>query len=130
MDQPLDPEIEALYAAWADAFHREDVDAIFDLLTPDYVLVRAGAPALGQEQLRPLFAAVLQAHRITPAFEREEQIVDGDLAFERGWDIQTVENRADGNTRTQRSHVFLILRRAPDGRWRFARGMSQPERLA
>jgi len=130
MNQPLDPEIDALYTAWADAIHREDVDAIFDLLTPDYVLIRTGAPPLGREQLRPLFAAVLQTHRITPVFEREEQIVDGDLAFERGWDVQTVESRADGTTRTQRSRVFLILRRAPDGRWRFARGMSQPEQLA
>ena len=63
MDQPLHPEIDALYAAWADAFHREDVDAIFDLLTPDYVLVRTGGPPLSLEQLRPLFTAVLETHR-------------------------------------------------------------------
>lgn len=75
MNQPLNQEIDALYAAWADAIDREDVAAIFDLLTPDYVLVRAGQPPLGQEHLRPLFAAVLHTHRVTPVFEREGDVV-------------------------------------------------------
>jgi len=130
MNQPLNPEIDELYAAWADAMNREDVEAVFDLLTPDYLLLATTGRLLGREQLQPLFAAALQTLRITPSFEREEQIVDGDLAFERGWDIQMTVNKADGTTRTQRSRVFLILRRGPDGRWRFARGMSQQQQLA
>jgi ketosteroid isomerase-like protein len=63
---------------------------------------------------------------VTPRFEREERIVSGDLAFERGGDVQEARVRATGETRTQRQRVFLILRRGADGRWRFARGMSQP----
>jgi hypothetical protein len=31
-------------------------------------------------------AAALSAYEVTPSFEREERLVAGDLAFERGWD--------------------------------------------
>ena len=56
-------------------------------------------------------------------FEREEQIVSGDLAFEQGWDVQTLRPRGGGDGRTQRQHVALVLQRGTDGVWRFARGM-------
>ena len=37
-----------------------------------------------------------------------------------------VTPRAGGDSITQRQRVFMILRRQIDGRWLFARGMSQP----
>ena len=37
------PGIGELYAAWAEAFRRQDLEAILDLLTPDYVLWAPGA---------------------------------------------------------------------------------------
>jgi len=36
-----DQGIDALYVAWRDAFRRQDVDAILELLTEDYVLFEA-----------------------------------------------------------------------------------------
>jgi hypothetical protein len=68
----------------------------------------------------------LSAYELTPSFEREERLVTGDLAFERGWDIQQIRPRAGGEMKTHRQRVFLILRRGSDGKWRFARGMSEP----
>jgi uncharacterized protein (TIGR02246 family) len=121
-----DPDIDALYAAWREAFQRQDLEAIFDLLTPDYVLWAPGAPPMDRDALRPRLAAALETYEIAPAFECEERIVVGDLAFERGWDIQEARPRAGGDPVSQRQRVFLILRRRSDGRWRFARGMSQP----
>ena len=121
-----DPEIDALYAAWREAFQRQDLEAILDLLTPDYVLWAAGAPPMGRDELRPRLATALATYDLVPAFECEERLVSGDLAFERGWDIQEVRPRAGGDARSQRQRVFLILRRGSDGQWRFARGMSQP----
>jgi len=126
MQLPSDPAIEALYAAWRDAIHRQDVDGVFSLLEPDYLLCPSGAPPLTIEALRPRLAAALAAYEIEPSFEREEQIVSGDWAFERGWDVQAVKPRAGGPGHVQRQRVFLILRRGTDGRWRFARGMAQP----
>ena len=62
---------------------------------------------------------------LVPSFEREEQLVSGDLAFERGWDIQEIHPRVGGDARIHRQRVFLLLQRGRDGKWRFARGMSQ-----
>ncbi|MGE5245790.1 MAG: YybH family protein [Betaproteobacteria bacterium] len=117
--------IDALYAAWRDALERRDLEAILDLLTPDYVLWAPGAPPMDRELLRPRLAAALAAYDVIPSFEREERLVSGGLAFERGWDVQKLRPRVGGEERTQRQRVFLVLRRGADGRWRFARGMSQ-----
>ena len=118
-----DEAIDALYAAWADAFRRKDVDAIVSLLTPDYVLLRPGAAGMTAEAIRPALEAAFASVDIDMAFEREERIVSGDLAFEQGWDVQTLRPRAGGDARTQRQHVALVLQRGADGVWRFARGM-------
>lgn len=125
---PADPDaaIDALYDAWREAFARRDVDAVLDLLTPDYLLLAPNMPAMGRDALRPRLVAALDAYDVTPGFEREERIVSGQLAFERGWDVQTLAPRAGGESQTIRQRVFLILRRGDDGWWRFARGMSQP----
>jgi ketosteroid isomerase-like protein len=119
-------ETDALYAAWLAAFQDRNVDAILDLLTDDYVLWAPARPPLDAAALRPQLLAAFRAYHIEPRFEREEQLIAGDLAVERGWDCQTLRSRTDGVTQSQRQRVFVVLRRSPDGRWRFARGMSQP----
>jgi ketosteroid isomerase-like protein len=126
----VDSEIDELYEAWSEAFRRRSVEGILDLLTPDYVLWPAGAAPATRETLAPRLVAALDAYEVTPSFEREERLVSGDLAFERGWDVQQVRPRSGGEVKTQRQRVFLVLRRGSDGRWRFARGMSHagPER--
>ncbi len=121
-----DPNVDQLYAAWRDAMMRRDVDAVLDLLTTDYMLFSPNAAPLGRDALRPALIAALEKYDVEPSFERDEQIVAGDLAFERGWDVQSARPRDGGAPRIQRQRVFLILRRGPDGVWRFARGMSQP----
>lgn len=120
-----DPQIGDLYAAWADAFRRQDVEAILSLLTPDYLLWAPSAPPIDRNGLRPRLLAAFLANDITSAFECEERLVSGDLAFDRGWDTQTIKPRAGGESQSHRQRVFLLLRRSADGRWRFARGMSQ-----
>ena len=121
-----DPQIGDLYTAWAEAFRRQDVEAILSLLTPDYVLWAPGAPPIDRDGLRPRLVAAFSANDITSAFECEERLVSGDLAFDRGWDTQTIKPRAAGESQSYRQRVFLLLRRSSDGGWRFARGMSQP----
>lgn len=119
-----DSDIDVLYVEWGDAFAREDINAILELLTPDYVLWTPGAQSTTRESLAPRLAAAFSTHYIVPSFEREEQLVSGELAFERGWDIQEIRPRAGGDARIHRQRVFLLLKRGRDGKWRFARGMS------
>jgi len=121
-----DSEIDQLYEAWNQAFARKNTETILDLLTPDYVLWPAGAPAMNRDTLAPKLTAAFGACDITSSFEREERLVSGDFAFERGWDIQQVRSRTGSDVKIQRQRVFLVLRRGADGKWRFARGMSQP----
>ena len=124
---PSDSNIDTLHAKWAEAIRAGDVDRALELLMPDYVLWAAGAqPLQGRDAVRSVFRAALSTYTIEPRFESEERIVDGDLAFERGLDTQTVQPRAGGPAKTRRQRVFLILKRAEDGSWRYARGMSQP----
>jgi uncharacterized protein (TIGR02246 family) len=121
-----DSEIDELYKAWGEAFQRKDVHAILDLLAQDYVLWPTGAPAIDRNSLVPRLAATLRSYDVTPSFERVERLVEGDFAFERGWDVQHFRPYTGGETTTHRQRVFLVLQRGDDGRWRFARGMSQP----
>jgi ketosteroid isomerase-like protein len=121
-----DSEIDQLYQAWSEAFQSKNVDAILGLLTSDYVLWPTGAPAISRDSLVPRLSATLTAYDVTPSFEREERLMAGNFAFERGWDIQQVRPRTGGEMTTHRQRVFLVLQRGDDGRWRFARGMSQP----
>ena len=120
-----DPGINKLYDTWRDAYKRKDVDAVLRLLTDDYVLFAPGTAPVTADKLRPLLEGALAKYDVVSDFEREEQIVSGDLAFERGWDVQTVRVRGTDETTTRRQRVFLILRLGTDGVWRFARGMSQ-----
>lgn len=120
------PGIDGLYAAWADAFRRGDVDAVLDLLTPDYVLWAPGAAPVGREALRPALERAFAAYEVEPRFEREDLLEDHGLALDCGWDVQHVRPRAGGDPQVRRQRVFVALRLGADGRWRFARGMSQP----
>jgi uncharacterized protein (TIGR02246 family) len=123
--------VDDLYAAWVDAFKRRDVDAILALVTPDYVLYAPGAPPMvGPENLRPALAQALATYDISSSFERLDLLVDGDLAVDFGWDVQTVTPRAGGEPKTARQRVVLVMRRQADGRWLFARGLSQPGPVA
>jgi uncharacterized protein (TIGR02246 family) len=119
-------EIDALYVAWRSAFRRGDVDAVLALITDDYVLWAPGRAPIGADALRPQLLTAFTTYDIEPSFESEERLIAGDLAMERGWDCQTLRPRAGGAPQTHRQRVFVVLRRSPDGQWRFARGMSQP----
>jgi uncharacterized protein (TIGR02246 family) len=120
-----DAGIDALYTAWSDAYRRRDVDAILELLTPDYVLIRPNAPPLPAAALRPLMVAAFEKVDVSIAFERQDRVVSGDLAFEWGWDVQTARPRDGGEVRTGRQRVAVLLQRGADGAWRFARGITQ-----
>jgi ketosteroid isomerase-like protein len=124
--RPLEPGIDDLYAAWGDAFHRQDINAIVELMTSDYVLWAPGAPEMNAASLTPRLQAAFAAYEITSTFECVERLVVGDLAIDRGWDIQRLRPRAGGDEIVNRQRVVLVLRRSSDGQWRFARGISQP----
>jgi ketosteroid isomerase-like protein len=80
--------IDELYAAWSAAFRRADINAVVELMTPDYLLWASGALELDAEALRPRLKAAFAAYEIASTFECIERLVAGDLAVDRGWDVQ------------------------------------------
>jgi ketosteroid isomerase-like protein len=61
---------------------------------------------------------------VLPEFEPIEAVVAGDWAFDRGIESMTVTPIAGGPAQTMVQRALLILRRGTDGRWRYARGMT------
>ena len=76
--------------------------------------------------------AAMQRFRIEQGFEPEETVVTGDWAFERGIETMRVTPRDGSPPRTLSQRTVVILRRGSDGRWRYARGMTNglPESTA
>ena len=109
----------------AAAFLQADDDAVVELMTPDYVQWSPGAADLEAAALRPRLEAAFAAYEVTSTFESVERLVAGDLAVDRGWDIQRLLSRSGGEEVVHRQRVMLVLRRSADGEWRFARGMPQ-----
>ena len=53
-----------------------------------------------------------------------ERQVQGNWALLRGLEINTLTPKKGGEASEYRQRAFSVLRRSQDGRWRFARGMT------
>ena len=95
------------------------------LVTEDAEFWSNGAhPLVGRDSLRAALAGVFARFRFTQRFERAELVIRGDLAFMRGMERNTLYP-IDGSPPTaQEQRAFSVMRRGPDGRWRFWRGMT------
>jgi ketosteroid isomerase-like protein len=61
---------------------------------------------------------------IVQSFEPVETVVAGDWAFERGIERMTLTPRGGGEKREIEQRTMLIERKGEDGKWRFARGIT------
>jgi uncharacterized protein (TIGR02246 family) len=120
--------------AWVEAVAARNPDALRALLTDDYEVWAHGAPALsGVEAAVAAMRGAIQRYRIDQSFEPIETVIAGEWAFERGIERMTITPVDGGPTQTMAQRALLILRRGSDGRWRFARGMTNglpPESIA
>lgn len=117
--------IAAVRDAWVAAVAARDVDAIRSLLTDDYEVWAHGAPPMRGDGAAAAMAAALGKFEIAQSFDPIETVVSGDWAFERGIERMIVTSR-DGSApaRDVSQRALLILHRGADGRWRYARGMT------
>lgn len=125
-DQSADlAAVAAVRDAWVAAVAARDTEAITDLLTDDYEVWAHGvAPIHGPQAAVAAMRAALDRFTIEQRFDPIETVVAGDWAFERGTEHMTVTPLAGGAPQTMSQRALLILRRGPDGRWRYARGMT------
>lgn len=112
-------------AAWIAAVAAGDAESLRPLLASDYEVWAHGAPALrGPDAAVGAMRAAMTQYRIAQRMDVMETIVAGDWAFERGIEEMTVTPVAGGPPRALSQRALLILRRGDDGRWRYARGMT------
>jgi uncharacterized protein (TIGR02246 family) len=118
--------IRRLYLEWIDAVREGDVDALAEMVTEDALFLATGAPPVaGREAVSEAYPAIFARHRIEQGFEEEELVIAGDWAFCRGLERFTATPRNGGPPVALAGRRALsILQKGADGRWRFARGMS------
>lgn len=123
---PIDQSTpSAVRDAWIAAIAARDAESLRPLLTDDYEVWAHGVePFVGPDVAVAAMAAALERNRVEQSFEPIETVIAGDWAFERGIERIEVTPLDGGPMRSASQRALLILRRGDDGRWRFARGMT------
>ena len=117
--------IDALRDAWVAAVATGDAGALHDMVTPDYEVWAHGAPALaGPDAVVAAMRAALARYVITQSYEPIETVVSGDWGFQRGIERIRAVPLDGGPVNDVMQRGLLIVHRGDDGRWRYARGMT------
>jgi uncharacterized protein (TIGR02246 family) len=107
---------ELVNAAFAEGYNARDVDALLELYEPTATVVnRDGSLAIGSDQVREHLAALVAVGGRMTSTNRYA-VVHEDLALVGAeWEIDLGDGSAPVRGRTSE-----VLRRQPDGRWRYA----------
>lgn len=117
--------VNALRDAWVAAIAGGNASALRDMVTADYEVWAHSAPTLGgPDTVVAAMGAALAKYAITQSYDPIETIVSGDWAFQRGIERIRAVPRDGGPIQDVAQRGLLILRRGEDGRWRYARGMT------
>ena len=117
--------VERVRDEWVRAIAARDAEALRQFLTDDYEVWAHGAPPIrGVDGAIAAMRGALERFDIVQSFEPIETVVCGDWAFERGVERMTVTPVGGGPSRSASQRAILIFRRGSDGRWRYARGMT------
>lgn len=117
--------IEDLMTDWASAVMEADLEAIGSLVTEDAEFWTHGAaPLVGRRALVTAFEPFLKEFELYQQFDCKELILAGNFAFMRGTEVNQVTPRKGGETVVRRQRAFSVLRREANGKWLFARGMT------
>jgi len=124
--------IRKLTADWLAAVRTKDIARLVGMVTDDAVFLPPGFPPIRGKQaveamyrnLFPQFSSVEQAASI------EEVEIAGDWAYTWGTERFVLNPLGGGPPIEMQGRGMSILRRQPDGSWKFARGInsSQPQR--
>lgn len=118
-------EIDKTLKQWASALAEGDLRLLASLVTEDAVFWTHGAaPLVGRDALVEAFKLFLEGHSLTQSFEVQERCLGNDWVLLRGVETNVLEPRDGGETTVVKQRAFSMLQREGDGRWRFARGMT------
>jgi uncharacterized protein (TIGR02246 family) len=117
--------IDRTLADWAAAVAEGDLALISSLVTQDAEFWTHGtAPLVGRGAVESAFKPLLEAYKFSQRFDEQERSIGPGWCLLRGVEFNTLEPRNGGPQREVKQRAFSILRRESDGRWRFARGIT------
>jgi ketosteroid isomerase-like protein len=109
-----------MHRVFSEAFNRGDLDALVDLYEDEAAfLPQPGAPAVvGKGDVREALKAFVGLQDASIAIETKASVETGDLAFNIGrWCLTAVD--PEGKPLTLGATTSEVLRRQPDGTWRY-----------
>ena len=120
--------IDLTLSEWAAAFSAGDTDVLLSLVAEDAEFWTHGMPAIvGHSALRESFDAFFAAFSVVQVFDERERLIGDDWVLLRGVEFNTLSPAGGGEPVEYLQRAFSVLRRESDGRWRFARGMTNQE---
>lgn len=114
--------IRAMHAAANAALSRGDLDGVMEVYAADVISMPANQPPLiGRNAVRAMWQGVLEEYTVASSITVEEVVITGPWAYERGVYRLTLTSRRDGSVVEDDGKYLDIVRREPDGRWKYAR---------
>ena len=118
--------IEQLNAAWLIAMNSKDVPGLMSMVTDDVVFLPPGMPPIqGRRAVEAMFLSFFpQFALVEQRSTMEELEVAGDWAFMWGSESLTLTPTGGGPALRLDGKGMTVLKRHPDGSWKFARGIN------
>src|ERR1051326_7580141 len=131
-DQRSAPDVErdrdrigSLNREWLGAMQAKDLDRLLSLIADDAVFLPPGSPPVrGRAEVTNMLRTFFSRCNPEQSVAVEEIQICGDWAFAWGAETMKATPVAGGAPLTMRGHGLSILRRQPDGSWKFARGIN------
>jgi uncharacterized protein (TIGR02246 family) len=120
---------DGLLDEWTAAVRAKDSAVLASLVTEDCIFLAPNAPPMrGRLTVQQLYQNLFARYELIQLFRFEETQLIGEWAFAWGTDDITMTPIAGGESVHFVGHGMSILRREPDGAWRFARGINNATR--
>jgi uncharacterized protein (TIGR02246 family) len=118
--------IRELTEAWLAAVRAKDVDRLKEMVTDDVVFLPPGFPPIrGKQAVEAMYRSFFpQFSTVEQTVSTEEVQVAGDWAYVWGNEILVLAPKGGGPNIQMQGKGMSILRRQPDGSWKFARGIN------
>ena len=118
-------EIDQLFADFSEALRRGDCDTLADLVTDDAEFWSPGAAAVrGRDHVRTMMREACEKYSVDRSWEEIERVVGDDFAVSVGIERTRAVPRTGGEPLETTQRGWTLARRGADGRWRFARGIT------
>jgi len=118
--------IQRLTEDWTAAVRAKDILRLTDMVTEDAVFLPPGFPPIrGKQAVEAMYNSFFpQFSSVEQTATLEEVEVAGDLAYAWGTESFVLVPMTGGSPIEMQGKGMSILRRQPDGSWKFARGIN------